>query len=154
MKLSGDFTVPAPGDVVFQRINDPVFFASCIDGVSNLTEISPNEYSATLETKIAFIKFRFEIEVKIVEVVEPSKIVAEAVGVPKGVVGRLTSVATAHLEDAADETRITYEIDLGLTGKLGSLGQPVMRSKAKEMERSFIANMNASFAQEEGEDAT
>ena len=34
---------------------------------------------------------------------------------------------------------MSYEIDAALTGKLGSLGQPVLRSKAKEMERQFAA---------------
>ncbi len=33
-----------------------------------------------------------------------------------------------------------------LTGKLGSLGQPVLRSKAKEMERQFAARLAAAFA--------
>jgi len=33
-----------------------------------------------------------------------------------------------------------------LTGKLGSLGQPVLRAKAKEMERQFAARLAACFA--------
>jgi carbon monoxide dehydrogenase subunit G len=34
-----------------------------------------------------------------------------------------------------------------LTGKLGSLGQRVIRSKAKEMERHFVEKLSAAFAQ-------
>ena len=30
---------------------------------------------------------------------------------------------------------MSYEIEAALTGKLGSLGQPVLRAKAKDMER-------------------
>lgn len=37
MKFTGDFTVPALHTEVFERINAPVFFASCIEGVSGLT---------------------------------------------------------------------------------------------------------------------
>ena len=43
-------------------------------------------------------------------------------------------------------TKVSYEIDAALTGKLGSLGQPVLRSKAKEMERMFAERMRAAFA--------
>jgi hypothetical protein len=41
-----------------------------------------------------------------------------------------------------------------LTGKLGSLGQPVLRSKAKEMERIFTERIRAAFAPEDTGPAT
>jgi hypothetical protein len=41
---------------------------------------------------------------------------------------------------------VSYEIEAALTGKLGSLGQPVLRAKAKEMERLFTERMRAAFA--------
>src|SRR3546814_10754303 len=37
-------------------------------------------------------------------------------------------------------------MEVALTGKLGSLGQPVMKSKAKEMERGFVRKASAAFA--------
>jgi carbon monoxide dehydrogenase subunit G len=43
-------------------------------------------------------------------------------------------------------TRIDYDVEAALTGKLGSLGQPVLRAKAKEMERQFAARLAAAFA--------
>jgi carbon monoxide dehydrogenase subunit G len=41
---------------------------------------------------------------------------------------------------------VQYEIEAALTGKLGSLGQPVIRSKAREMERHFVENLRSAFA--------
>jgi len=46
---------------------------------------------------------------------------------------------------------VSYELDAALTGKLGSLGQPVLRAKAKEMERRFAERMRAAFAESPGE---
>ena len=43
--------------------------------------------------------------------------------------------------------KIEYEIEANITGKLGSLGQPVMRSKAKELERQFSSRLRARFEQ-------
>ncbi len=63
-----------------------------------------------------------------------------------GIVGRLSSTSTATLTDDGANTRVTYEIDASLTGKLGSIGQPVMKSKAKEMERQFARAIAAAFA--------
>ena len=39
-----------------------------------------------------------------------------------------------------------YAIDANLTGKLGSMGQPVLKAKAKEMEQKFAEKMRAAFA--------
>ena len=42
---------------------------------------------------------------------------------------------------------MSYEVDAALTGKLGSLGEPVLRAKAKDMERRFAERMRAAFAE-------
>ena len=55
------------------------------------------------------------------------------------------------LSEAGEETHIDYAVDASLTGKLGSLGQPVLRAKAKEMERRFAERMRAAFAPPPGE---
>ncbi len=146
MKFSGEFSVPAPREIVFARLNDARFFASCLEGVSDLAEVDATPYTAMLETRIAYIKFKFAISIELAEVAAPSKIVAKAEGAPVGVVGRLTSTATANLAETDGATTVSYEIDVALAGKLGSIGQPVLRSKAKEMERSFVKNLHAAFS--------
>jgi uncharacterized protein len=147
MKFTGEFTVAAPRGAVYQRLNDAPFFASCIEGVHDLSQVDDTHYKAILETRIAYIKFKFAIAVEFVEKVAPEKIVAKADGTPLGVVGRLTSTASATLRDEGAQTIVAYEMDVVLTGKLGSIGQPVLRAKAKDMERLFVKNINAAFSQ-------
>jgi carbon monoxide dehydrogenase subunit G len=50
------------------------------------------------------------------------------------------------LTEAGGETGIAYEVEAALTGRLGSLGQPVLRAKARDMERQFAARLAAAFA--------
>jgi carbon monoxide dehydrogenase subunit G len=66
-------------------------------------------------------------------------------GTPIGMVGRLTATSAANLEEQDGGTAVNYELDVALTGKLGSLGQPVLQSKAKEMERQFASRIQAKF---------
>ncbi len=47
MKFQGEIQVPAPREAVFDKINDPVFFASCIEGVQDMTEVDPDHFTAT-----------------------------------------------------------------------------------------------------------
>ena len=42
-------------------------------------------------------------------------------------------------------TTIRYQVEATLTGRLGSIGQPVLKAKAKEMEREFVANLRSGF---------
>ena len=146
MKFSGELTVQAPRAQVYDKVRDARFFASCVDGVSELAETAPDTYAAVLETKVAYMKFSFKVTVAVVRADPPREIEAKVEGTPLGIVGRFTATALTRLSEAGDDTRIAYEVDAALTGKLGSLGQPVLRAKAKDMERQFAARLATAFA--------
>ena len=145
MKFTGELTVNAPRPAVFEALRDARFFASCVDGVRDLAEIAPDRYSAIFETKVAYMKFTFKVTVELTRAEVPSEIEAKVEGAPLGVVGRMVASSVTTLSEAGEGTRIDYTVDAALTGKLGSLGQPVLRSKAREMERQFAARLAAAF---------
>jgi carbon monoxide dehydrogenase subunit G len=147
MKFEGQLQVQAPREAVFDRLKDAKYFASCVEGVKDLVEVSPTRYTANFETKVAFIKFRFHVDVEMTEAIRPDSIAAKIEGKPHGVVGRLSATSSARFEESNGETLIHYAIEANLTGKLGSIGQPVLKSKAKEMERQFVANLRAGFSE-------
>jgi carbon monoxide dehydrogenase subunit G len=145
MKFTGELTVKAPRAAVFDALRDARFFASCVEGVRDLVEVAPDRHTAVLETRVAYMTFRFKVTVELTRADPPNEIEAKVEGAPLGIVGRLTATSTTRLTEAGDETRIAYEVDSTLTGKLGSLGQPVLRAKAKEMEKKFAARLRAAF---------
>ncbi|HUD85420.1 MAG TPA: SRPBCC domain-containing protein [Xanthobacteraceae bacterium] len=146
MKFTGELTVKAPRAKVYEAVRDARFFASCVEGVHDLVEVAPDTYSAVFETKVAYMKFKFNVMVQVVRAEAPRQIEAKVEGTPLGIVGRLSATALTTLTEAGDDTRIEYAVDAALTGKLGSLGQPVLRAKAKEMERQFAAAFAAQGA--------
>lgn len=145
MKFTGDILVEAPREAVFAKVRDARFFASCVEGVHELNEIDPEHYTALLETKVAYLKFKFNIAVEVVRADPPREIEAKVEGTPLGIVGRLTASSVTRLAEEGGGTKVSYEIEAALTGKLGSLGQPVLRAKAKAMERHFAERMRAAF---------
>ena len=146
MIVTGEITLPAPRDTVFKVLQDAPFFASCVEGVHDLKEIDATHYDAMLETKVAYMTFSFKVSVEVTRLSPPDRIEAKIEGTPLGIVGRLSATALTTLSEAGEETVIDYAVDAALTGKLGSLGQPVLRSKAKEMEQKFAEKMRAAFA--------
>jgi len=146
MNITGEFRVDAPRDAVFDRLADPVFFASCFDGVSGLVETGAGRYDAQFETTVAYMTFRFKMKVEMVRLVRPEVIETRIEGAPTGIVGRLTATSITRLSEDGPGTRIHYAIDAVLTGRLGSLGQPVLRAKARDMERQFVERLRSTFA--------
>jgi len=147
MKITGEISVKAPRAAVFEKLRDARFFASCIDGVHDLTEVDSTHYTALFETKVAYMKFKFSVIVELTRVAPPDEIEAKVEGVPLGVVGRLTARSLTRLIEDGDDTKVQYESESTLAGKLGSIGQPVLRAKAKEMERAFARRLQAAFAE-------
>jgi len=146
MKFTGELTVQAPREAVYKAVRDARFFASCVEGVHDLEEIKPDTYAAVFDTKVAYMKFSFKVTVEVVRAEAPAEIEAKVEGTPLGIVGRLTATSLTRLTAEGDGTKIAYEVEAALTGKLGSLGQPVLRAKAKEMEKQFAARLAAAFA--------
>jgi carbon monoxide dehydrogenase subunit G len=144
MNVSGEFTINAPRERVFDAIRDPRRFITFIDGVQNLKELDPTHYEATFETKVAYLKFKFAVTVEVTRM-DVEAIEARIEGVPLGIVGRLVATSTTKLIDAGPETKVCYSVESTLAGKLGSIGQPVLRSKAKDMEKQFAARLRAAF---------
>jgi carbon monoxide dehydrogenase subunit G len=146
MKVEGEISVPAPRALVFDRLSDAQFFTSCIDGVKDLAAIDATHYSALFATRIAYMRFTFKVNVEMSRREPPTSIEAKVEGMPLGVVGRLTATAATELAEVDGRTNIRYAIDATLTGKLGSMGEPVLRAKAREMEKQFSQNLLAAFA--------
>jgi uncharacterized protein len=147
MIITGEIILPAPREAVFQVLQNAPFFASCVEGVRDLREIDATRYDAVLETKVAFMKFTFKVSVEVTKLSPPDRIEAKIEGTPLGIVGRMTAVSVTDLIDAGSETVVKYAIDANITGKLGSMGQPVLKAKAKDMEQKFADKMRAAFAE-------
>jgi len=148
MIVTGEITLPAPRDAVFEVLQNAPFFASCVEGVRDLTEIDATRYEAVLETRVAFMTFTFKVSVAVTSLTPPARIEARIEGMPLGIAGRMTAVSVTDLIDAGSETVVKYSIDASITGKLGSMGQPVLKAKAKDMEQKFAEKMRAAFAAE------
>ena len=146
MNISGEITVAAPRAAVFDKLKDAPFFASCVEGVKDLKEIDATHYDAVLETRVAYMKFSFKVSVEITRISPPDTIEAKVEGTPIGIVGRMTASSRTHLTESGGQTVVAYSIDSTLAGKLGSIGQPVLKAKAKEMEKKFTERLRAVFA--------
>ena len=78
MNISGDLLIEAPRETVFDRLQDPRQFVSLVEGVRDLQEIDPTHYTAILETRVAYIKFKVQVAVEVTQPVRRSSTTAES----------------------------------------------------------------------------
>jgi carbon monoxide dehydrogenase subunit G len=146
LQSSGQILVDVDRATAFEFVGDPMRLAQCIPGCRDLRELSPRTYSAVLTNEVAFITLSFKVIVEVIKLEPPSAIEAKITGEAVGLVGRVVANAGLQLaESGPSQTEIRYTSSVGLTGKLGGLGEPVFRAKSAEVAREFGANLKAAI---------
>jgi len=146
LQTSGEFTVAVDRDRAFAFISDPFRIAGCIPGCANLRETAPGKYAATLSNKVGPIAVTFDVAVELTKIEPPEAIDAAVGGNAAALGGRLTATAQLRLAEAEGaSTRVTYAVDMSLSGRLGGIGQPVFRAKSDELSKKFGANVRAAI---------
>src|SRR5258708_38946558 len=115
MKFSCELTVEASREAVCDRFQDARFFASCVEGVHDLNEITPTRYAALFETRIAYIRFKFEVVVDMTRAERPHTIEAKIEGKPHGIVGRLSATSIASFTEAGGGHIIQHAAEASVT---------------------------------------
>jgi uncharacterized protein len=146
LETTGEIIVQVDRETAFKFVEVPEQLAQCIPGCSDLREVAPGRFTATLTSEVSFMTLKFQVVVEVVKINPPNDIEARITGRPTGISGNLAATAALHLTDAGPgRTLIRHSSSVGLTGKLGSLGQPVFRAKSAEMSGKFAANLKAAI---------
>jgi uncharacterized protein len=148
LQTTGEILVEADRETTFKFIEVPEQLARCIPGCRDLQQTAPTSFTAVLTQEVSFMTLNFQVLVEVVKINPPHEIEARFTGRPMGFSGQLAGKAELRLADAGPgRTIIHHSSDIGLTGKLGSLGQPVFRAKSAEMSAKFAANLKAAVEQ-------
>src|SRR5436190_19468284 len=91
MKFTGDIWLNAPRTAVFAKLRDARFFAACVEGVQDLNEIDADHYTAVLDTKVAYLKFKFNVTVEVARADLTAEIESKFEGTLLGIVGVRTA---------------------------------------------------------------
>lgn len=146
LKTTGEVTVDATRPVAFAFVQDPQRLAACIPGCRDLREVGPGRFEARLTSRVAVTLLEFKVQIEVGRIDRPRSIDATIAGDAVGLSGRVSATAGLELtEEQSDRTRIRFVADVALTGKLGSLGQPVFRATSAQLGRQFGDNLKSAI---------
>jgi carbon monoxide dehydrogenase subunit G len=105
-----------------------------------------------LTSGVAFMTLSFNVIIDVTRTEPPSVLEATITGDAVGLAGHVVATASLELIDHGErQTMIRYLTDIGLTGKLGGLGQPVFRATSARLAREFGANLKKALETDHAE---
>ena len=137
MEMTGEYTISAPREKVYEALNDPEILAKCIPGCQELNKDSDTELSATVKSKVGPVSATFKGKVTISEMDPPNgyKISGEGSG---GVAGFAKGGAEVKLVEDGENTVLSYVATAQVGGKLAQIGSRLIDSTAKKMANEFF----------------
>jgi len=149
MKITGETTLPAPRQRVWDLFNDPQRLSRLIPGCEKLDQLAPDEFAGTINVGIAAVKGVYTGKLKLDEIRPPEHYKMNVDG--KGKQGFMRGFGTLDLaprDGDPNQTLVRYTGDVQVGGPLVQVGQRVIDSAAKMMLGQFFAAAEAELKAE------
>jgi uncharacterized protein len=137
MKMNGEEIIAAPIESVWKALNDPKILQACIPGCETIKQISPTDLEARVVIKLGPVKAGFNGKVTLSDLNPPHgyRISGKGEG---GFAGFATGGATVKLESVPEGTKMMYDVDAQVGGKLAMLGSRLIDSTAQSLAGQFF----------------
>jgi len=137
--MTGEFVLPADKATIWARLNDAETLKVSIPGCESLEKASDTEFAAVVKVKIGPVSARFKGRVTLNDIDAPNsyRIAGEGEG---GVAGFAKGGAKIRLDAVEGGTKLGYEAEAQVGGKIAQLGARLIDSTAKKLTAEFFAN--------------
>ncbi len=143
MKFETQTSVECSKEALWSLLFDVTRVAALIPGCSDVEEIDPlKQYSALIRQKVGPFKFEMPCEIVVDDYAEQERVCITATGQDKKTsTGALVKLALI-LGDDAGKVTIDIDADIQISGKLATLGFPIVKKKCADIFREFDANLH------------
>lgn len=142
MEMKGEVVLPADRQTVWAKLNDPEVLKACIPGVQTLEKTSDTTFTAAAKMKIGPVSATFKGRVELSNIDPPNgyRISGEGEG---GIAGFAKGGADVALSEVPDGTRLSYDVQANVGGKIAQMGARLIDGVAKKTADQFFANFAA-----------
>jgi len=145
MNYKGKVTLNAPRDRVWETVLDVDQFAACMPGVEDLVLVDDRTFTGAMKANVGPIHGDFRFTAKIVESAPPSDLTAEVEGIDS--LTKSTMTATIHMSlapaSSATATQLDYQASVSIKGRLGIIGDMVLRPAGAQVINEFFKRLRA-----------
>ncbi len=136
MKLEGTYTMPAPRELVWRSLMDPLVLARSLPGCEKVEPNSDGSFHAELKVGIAAVKGTYHGRIEILDPVPPESYRMKVEG--QGTGGFLKGEGNLTLTESASGTLISYSGEAQVGGVIASVGQRLIVMAARQIVMQFF----------------
>ena len=138
MKMVEERVIAVPPDIVWRSILDVEVLKKCIPGCEELSGNLDDGFEAVVVQKVGPVKatFRGAVFLRDIDPGKSCRLEGEGKG---GAAGFAKGGALVQLEPEGDGTRLSYEVDAKIGGKLAQLGGRLIDSFARKLADRFFS---------------
>ena len=138
MKQVGDYKILAPREAVWDALNDPDILGSCILGCESVEKIDETHFNISLKAKVGLVNGKMKVQVELADLVPPESYVIRG-GAKGGAAGFAKGAASVKLIEEEGGTRLFYEVDANIGGKLAQVGSRLIDGAARKIADGFFS---------------
>ncbi|MEC7763218.1 MAG: carbon monoxide dehydrogenase subunit G [Pseudomonadota bacterium] len=137
MELTDSRDIAADRQTVWNALLDPNVLKDCVPGCQEMSGSVADGFEATVVQKVGPVKATFKGQVTLSDMTEPVtlRLMGEGKG---GAAGFAKGGARVQLDEIEGGTRLTYEVEAKVGGKLAQLGSRIIDGFAKKMTDQFF----------------
>ena len=140
MKLSGSYQINLEKQKVWEALNDAEILKKSIPGCEKFIKNSDTEFTATATNKIGPFNASFTGDILLKEIKAPNSYIIEGSG--NSPVGFASGEAKVKLEDSEGGTKLSYEVEANVGGKIAQIGSRLIDMTAKKMADIFFGKFS------------
>lgn len=137
MKMSDERDIEADRATVWAALLSPEVLKECVPGAQEVTGSPDDGFEATVTQKVGPVKATFKGTVTVSNIVEQESLTLTGEG-KGGAAGFAKGAADVRLEDSEAGTRLSYDVEAKVGGKLAQLGSRIVDGFAKKMADQFF----------------
>ena len=147
MKLSGSYQINLEKQKVWEALNDPEILRQAIPGCEEFTKNSDTEFTAKATNKIGPFNASFTGDVELKDLNPPNSYKISGSG--NSPVGFASGEASVKLEDHQNGTKLIYEVEANVGGKIAQVGSRLIDMTAKKMADIFFGKFSELISTED-----
>ncbi len=139
MNLKDEIIIFADKKIVWEKLNQAEVLQVCIPGCSELKGNTQQGFSAVVTQKVGPVKATFKGVVTVSEIIDQKSYTLQGEG-KGGAAGFAKGEAKVLLMPISEGTKLSYEVQAKIGGKIAQLGGRLINGFAKNIAKKFFEN--------------
>lgn len=145
MRITGQNTIAAPVERVWEALLDPHVLVATIPGCERLEQTGENAYAMTVSAGVAAIRGTYSGSCTLDDLKPGDSLTMRLQGA--GAPGTIDATVGVTFAAQGDQTVLAYDADAVVGGMIGGVGQRMLTSVSRRMAAEFFGNVERVIAE-------